>query len=776
MRFGLSFGFAFAASVLATPLAHRADLSPPSHDSFYYPGAGWKDEAPGTILRSRKVDAAFLTIPLKVTAYELLYRTSGTSPKQKAHSVTTILIPEKAKRDQLVSYQTYIDAAGPQCAPSYNIRKDSKFGTDLFFQIQVLMMETLLQRGYVLSVPDYQGLNETFAAAHLEGYQVIDSIRAALSFDKLGFSKDAKVVGYGYSGGAIATGWAASLQPTYAPDLPAVGWSMGGTPANLTSTVENLNGSIFSGFGVAGVVGLYTAYPGIKERFTPDITPEGHEALDYASTHCMLDILIKFPLAPLLTDKYVRGGARLLYDPAVTKYTDTFNMGTEKKWKPSAPVFMFHGKNDEAIPYGPARDAARRFGNIGADITFLTVTDFYAEHLVTEVVNNANVVFFIEDRFAGKSFPKGLKMESVGNPLVDPRIAAEGLESLVNAIKGVVDNKIGQGDSKVKKTDREPHSSAGKAPTMFHGLRVNAFRAAARQLHYSTPRIQKVPNAFSPTTYTAIDDLSWDNIQQRLSQSILSEFPVEEAKLRIELAAAYRLFGYFNWNDDVVNHLTAGVKQPDGSVAFLINPYGLRYDEITASSLLKISADGELLHPGVVGDLFRVNKAGFVIHSAIHTSKHESAAAVMHCHHPLATGLACTNDGFIPSLSQNAAILGAPGYHEFRGIVVDEAEKKDLVHNLGEGNILFMRNHGIITTGESIGGAWYRMYILLRAAQTQGIAQASAGHGGGLLQPAPEAVVKTFEIAKTFTGRQFGQMEFSAYQRLMDKLDPTYRN
>ncbi|PKI83960.1 hypothetical protein MVES1_001964 [Malassezia vespertilionis] len=281
--------------------------------------------------------------------------------------------------------------------------------------------------------------------------------------------------------------------------------------------------------------------------------------------------------------------------------------------------------------------------------------------------------------------------------------------------------------------------------------------------------------AFSPSTYTPVAALSSDNIGARLSRTILHTVPEEEAKLRIELAAAYRLFDHFSWNDDVVNHLTVSITEPDGSKSFLINPYGLRYDEITASSLLKIDAKGNVLNPGVVGDIFTANKAGFVIHSAIHATPNTKAHAVLHCHEPTITGIASTKDGFISSLSQTSSIIGPVAYHDFEGIVVDEKEQATIVKNLGDKEVLLLRNHGVITTGQTIGGAWYRMNLLLKAAEIQKTTQSIATAGGGIYMPKQEAADKAHQVAKTFSGHTLGVMEFSAYMRMLDKMDPSYR-
>ena len=121
--------------------------------------------------------------------------------------------------------------------------------------------------------------------------------------------------------------------------------------------------------------------------------------------------------------------------------------------------------------------------------------------------------------------------------------------------------------------------------------------------------------------HTAIDDFNTVNIQHRLKQSCLRDFSENEVKLRVELAAAYRLFAYYGWVEAIYNHLTVEVKEDDGSKSYLINPLGLRFDEITASSLVKIDVEGNIIHPGVTGDLLNINRAGWIIHGGIHQSR-----------------------------------------------------------------------------------------------------------------------------------------------------------
>ena len=425
----------------------------PQQDPFYTPPNGWKSKKHGEILRSRQVDVAFLNVDkYNLQAYQLLYRTSGTYESDDNVTVATVLIPQNAKKDQLVSYTPYIDASGPQCAPSYSMRLGSKLLTDPAMAYQQLLFSILLDKGYTIVIPDYQGPSRAFAVGRMEGRMVLDGIRATLNFDKAGLSKDTKIVEYGYSGGAIASGWTAALHSTYAPELNFVGFAMGGTPANLTGTVYYLNGGFFSGFAIGGVVGVMNAYENVRDwaRKQNIIKANGFEAIDFTNSHCMVDILLKYPGINFLGDYFVTSGADLMHEPIVKNITTQLTMGLNSDETPKAPVWMFHGKVDEVIPYDDALAAAHAWSSHGADVLFSANTDPYMEHLTTELLNNANILFFIEDRMAGKPFHNGFKMETVSNPLSDPRVDLEGLDSLRAAIVHLLGQTFGMGDRKLK--------------------------------------------------------------------------------------------------------------------------------------------------------------------------------------------------------------------------------------------------------------------------------------------------------------------------------------
>src|SRR5580698_8910851 len=190
-----------------------------------------------------------------------------------------------------------------------------------------------------------------------------------------------------------------------------------------------------------------------------------------------------------------------------------------------------------------------------------------------------------------------------------------------------------------------------------------------------------------------------------------------ERDLRIDLAACYRLVALFGWDDLVFTHISARV--PGETDAFLINPYGMLFDEITASSLVKVDANGEKLEPSD----WPVNPAGFVIHSAIHAARHD-VGCVLHLHTNEGVAVAAQKGGLLP-ISQIATVaLSSLGYHDYEGIALRDEEKPRLVHDLGQSHALILRNHGLLTVGATVADAFTWMYTLQRACEVQVLAQA----------------------------------------------------
>jgi len=248
-----------------------------------------------------------------------------------------------------------------------------------------------------------------------------------------------------------------------------------------------------------------------------------------------------------------------------------------------------------------------------------------------------------------------------------------------------------------------------------------------------------------------------------------------EAVLRRQLAAAYRMVDYFGWTELIYGHLTARV--PGDKPHFLINPFGLNYDEVTASNLVKIDVDGnpigESNHP--------VNYAGFIIHSAIHMAHQARHRAVMHTHTRAGMAGAATSEGLLPISMNATAFHGNLAYHDYEGIVISHDEKERLVRDLGDKDVMILRNHGLITCGTSVGAAYLRAYTLCAAAEMQSHACSMAFNKDGLLIPEDRFIKRTMDIVKDFDQGAFGILEFAAAMRELDydqdhSAYPNYRN
>ena len=241
-----------------------------------------------------------------------------------------------------------------------------------------------------------------------------------------------------------------------------------------------------------------------------------------------------------------------------------------------------------------------------------------------------------------------------------------------------------------------------------------------------------------------------------------------EWQTRVELAACYRMIDYYGWTSQVYNHITARIPDTD---QLLINPFGLRYDEITASKLVKIDIDGNKLDDSP----YPVNQAGYVIHSAIHAARHD-LQCTLHTHSPSAEALSCLDIGFIPMTQTGCMFHDRIGYHDYWGIALDEAERQSLIDDLGPDNhTLILRNHGVLIGAPSIAWALTRLFHFENAAATQLRVMAS---GGTITRLSEDVLCKTrqqFEGGDSRAGAAVDLPEWPAALRLLDKIDPSWR-
>ena len=225
--------------------------------------------------------------------------------------------------------------------------------------------------------------------------------------------------------------------------------------------------------------------------------------------------------------------------------------------------------------------------------------------------------------------------------------------------------------------------------------------------------------------------------------SLRERVSAEEWEVRVKLAAAYRLAALFRWTDHIYTHFSARVPGPDEH--FLINAFGLMFDEITASNLVKVDVDGTVIDdPLGLG----INQAGYVIHSAIHRARPD-LQAVLHTHTRDGAALSAQREGLLPISQHALAYYSRVVYHAYEGVALDLDEQQRLVANLGQSNILILRNHGLLTAGISVEHAFRELHGLERACNIQVAAQ--AGGNDGLLHASPAAIAKVHEQSKRFS-------------------------
>lgn len=249
--------------------------------------------------------------------------------------------------------------------------------------------------------------------------------------------------------------------------------------------------------------------------------------------------------------------------------------------------------------------------------------------------------------------------------------------------------------------------------------------------------------------------------------SLKGKVSAEEWKARVDLAACYRLFDLYGLSDLTANHISARVPGED---AFLINPYGMLYEEITASCLIKLDKNGEVVYSPDFGDLnYGVNRAGYIIHSAIHAARGD-VGCVAHTHTVAGMAVSALAEGILP-LNQTAMRFSTAAYHDFEGIVLDEKEQESLLRDMGEHTHLVLRNHGLLVATGTVAEAFNAMQRFEQVCRAQ---LASLACGRELTMVPADIVESTRKNYLPGTRRPFGVMEWPAMLRKLNRMDPTY--
>ena len=370
----------------------------PQDDPFHLPPDGYEHAEPGTVLRSRDVELAFLgLIPQSFTATQLLYRTTDLHGAPEA-TVTTLLVPADRTPQTpgpILSYQCAIDAVSDRCFPSYALRRGAK-AVGALAQFELLLIAAALAEGWAVSVPDHEGLHGLWGAPVEPGYHVLDGLRAATSVPHLGLSPDSPLGLWGYSGGGLATAWAAETAGDYAPELNIVGAVLGSPVADLGHAFRRLNGSIYSGLPAMVVAALTHIYPDLDRVIQQHATDEGKAMLLDIEQQTTMRAVLRLIRKDMdnLVDRPLQ---EILDTPEVQRVFDAIKLGTAA---PKPPVLIVQAVHDRIVAVADIDDLAQTYTAGGSEVTYHR--DMFSEHMLLHPMSAPMTLRWLRDRFAGR--------------------------------------------------------------------------------------------------------------------------------------------------------------------------------------------------------------------------------------------------------------------------------------------------------------------------------------------------------------------------------------
>lgn len=429
----------FCATVCALPSAEKRAITPPTDDPFYVPPDGFEDTAPGTILRHRPVPFPIVDLAhiLNLDAsHQMLYRTTDSFGNAIA-TVTTLLVPYNADNSKLLSYQVAEDAAWMNCAPSYALQLSSilgGLGGSIVPRAELLLMEAVLQQGWLVSTPDFEGPDAAFLANNLAGHAVLDGIRAVhASSDFTGVAPDPGTVMWGYSGGSLATGFATELQPSYAPDLRIAGAALGGTVPNIMGAVPLTNESPNTGLVPPGVLGLSHEYPEVRNALSDILVPEKRETFMQAEQQCLVANILQFYGDNIFS--YFENPDFIFSFDSITSAN---SMGHHA---PQIPLYIYKGAHDEVSAIGETNDLVQYYCDGGSSVTY--TKDLTATHGSMAILGAPGALIYLKDRLDGFDPGSGCSVDTVISSLLNPATSAVLTEALIKELLSLLGKSVG---------------------------------------------------------------------------------------------------------------------------------------------------------------------------------------------------------------------------------------------------------------------------------------------------------------------------------------------
>ncbi|KAG5987449.1 hypothetical protein E4U54_004993 [Claviceps lovelessii] len=428
----------------AVPLNDDADTRLPTNDAFYSLPDDLAAARPGDILRHRKPPASIAAFRVSrqnlKDSHQILYRTTDNFGNATA-TVLTVLVPHNADYGKIVSQQSIEDAPYANCAPSYALQLGSNegglFGT-IQEQSEIILIDAFLAEGWIVIVPDYEGPRGEFLANIQAGNAVLDGVRAALASTSItGISKNASVALNGYSGGAVASSFAAERQPSYAPELKIAGAAIGGPVPNLANSFKAMNKGPFAGLIPAGIGGLSITYPAIEKLMQDQLLQRYMAKFYKARKQCLGPTMLENVFTDYLSQ--VREPSTFSTDPALS----VLNANSAGKHVPTMPLFVFKSVYDEVSFVADTDALVQFYCDGGTPVRY--IRDLASEHATLAVTGATLVLPWLKKVLNGQqAVPGGCSTVSVVTTLNDPSTA--GLPKFfLNALKGLLGRPIGPG-------------------------------------------------------------------------------------------------------------------------------------------------------------------------------------------------------------------------------------------------------------------------------------------------------------------------------------------
>ncbi|MEU8895636.1 lipase family protein [Nocardia sp. NPDC048505] len=424
-----------AGSLAATSPAFAQPADPvepaPPADAFYDRPANLADVAPGTVLRSRPVQAkALQLLPINTEAWQLLYRTSDAQGRPDA-TVTTVLVPREATSTKLLSFQAATDSTLRICNPSFSLVNGGPidFGSvsgPVTFGLpgaEVLLAAAGLAQGWTVAIPDHGGLDARFLTPRQPGYAVLDGIRAVRSFQPARTAPEAPVSLWGYSGGAIATSWAIEEQPSYAPELPIVGAAIGAPERDLEASLRSANTAALAGLIPIALAAIGKDSPDFAAALDRFVTEEGRARVAETRNHCVAQNVLAnvwfdyrdYLTAPLET---------VLADPVIAAAITERGISGRA---PSVPTYVYNGITEEVAPISGTDKLAQSYCAAGASVTYRreelppeVPKQVFTTHGTVAVAGAPGAFAWLRGRMNGEAAPAGCDIRTVANTAFEP--------------------------------------------------------------------------------------------------------------------------------------------------------------------------------------------------------------------------------------------------------------------------------------------------------------------------------------------------------------------